>query len=78
VRDIDEHVATGGRECSYCPVCQLIAVVRGTSPDVREHLRAAATSLVEAAAAMLAPPTPGARRRGGVEKIDLSDEWEDE
>jgi hypothetical protein len=81
---VNEHVATGGEDCRYCPLCQVISVVRGTSPEVREHLATAATSLMHAAAGMLstAVPQPDAergRRSGPVEKIDLDDqEWEDD
>ena len=78
---LDEHVATGGGSCTYCPVCQVISAVRGTSPEVREHLRSAASSLVQALAGALATPVPepSDRRTGTVERIDLSDdEWEDD
>lgn len=74
---LGEHVATGGQDCRYCPVCQVIHAVRQTSPEVREHLARAATSLVQAAAGLLAPP---ARERGPVERIDLDDEagWDEQ
>jgi hypothetical protein len=77
---INEHLATGGPDCRYCPLCQVIAAVRGTSPEVRGHLTAAATSLVHAVAAVLATPVPdrGAGKRDPVQKIDLDDEWEDD
>jgi hypothetical protein len=80
---IGEHLATGGEDCRYCPLCQVISAVRATPPEVREHLAAAATSLMHAAASALATPVPDRGRRGGeaspVEKIDLSDdEWEDD
>lgn len=83
VSDLNEHIATGGEDCRYCPVCQVIAAVRGTSPEVRHHLGAAATSLMQAAAGLLATPVPDpetARRDAPVEKIDLNDddEWEDD
>jgi hypothetical protein len=83
-RHVDEHVATGGGDCRYCPLCQVISAVRGTSPEVRQHLATAATSLMQAAAGMLATavPEPGderGRRQEHVQKIDLDDqEWEDE
>ena len=38
VSDVNEHVATGGQDCRYCPVCQMIHLVRETSPEVRTHL----------------------------------------
>ena len=57
VQDVNEHVATGGEDCRYCPVCQVIHVVRQTSPEVREHLSVAASSLLQAAAGLLATNT---------------------
>ena len=80
---INEHVATGGAACTYCPLCRVIAAVRDTSPEVKAHLSTAMTSLMQAAAGMMATPVPepGARRPdSAVEKIDLSDddEWEDD
>ena len=82
VHRIDEHIATGSAECTYCPVCRVISAVRETSPEVRQHLTTAATSLLHAAAGLLATnvPDPSKQRRDGpVEKIDLSDDdWEDD
>ena len=82
VHRIDEHIATGSAECTYCPVCRVISTVRETSPEVRQHLTTAATSLLHAAAGLLAtnvPESSKGRRDGPVEKIDLSDdEWEDD
>ena len=79
---VNEHVATGGAECTYCPVCRVISAVRDTSPEVKQHLSTAATSLMHAAAGMLATDVPDPSKRrpdGSVEKIDLSDdEWEDD
>jgi hypothetical protein len=71
---LDEHLATGGAECTWCPVCRAVSLVRQTSPEVRTHLAAAASSLLQAGAALLdahaasAPP-----RSAGVEKIDLDE-----
>ena len=82
VHRIDEHIATGSAECTYCPVCRVISAVRETSPEVRQHLTTAATSLLHAAAGLLATNVPEpskGRRDGPVEKIDLSDDdWEDD
>jgi hypothetical protein len=48
---------SGGPECRWCPICQLVSRVRSTSPDTVEQLATAAASvlgsvrsLVEAAA----------------------------
>lgn len=77
----DGDVATGGESCRFCPLCQAISAVRGTSPEVKEHLGSAATSLIKAAASAMATHVPdqedGERPSGRVEKIDL-DETEDE
>jgi hypothetical protein len=47
------HIATGSPACTYCPLCRVISAVRD-NPEVREHLTAAATSLVDAVVGMLA------------------------
>ena len=74
-REVDEHLATGAPECTYCPICRAVHVVRQTSPEVRAHLAVAASSLLQAAAGLLATAVPDdARARdGGVEHIDLDD-----
>lgn len=74
IRDIDQHLATDAEECRYCPVCRVIHVVRSASPEVRDNLMLAATSMMHAAAAFLATQTPTRERPGGVEHIDLDDE----
>lgn len=78
--DLNEHIATGGKDCQYCPVCQFIAAVREMSPEVKSHLSTAVSSLLQAASGILATQSGAARRGGGfVERIDLDgDEWEDE
>lgn len=74
LRDVDEHLATGAAECTWCPVCRTVHLVRQTSPEVRAHLGAAASSLLQAAAGLLATSVPDeARTRAGVERIDLTD-----
>lgn len=78
-----EHIDTGARECSYCPICRTVHVFRETRPEVREHLAVAAASLMQAAAGVLAAASRAGERGDhatGVEHIDLTDEeWpEDE
>jgi hypothetical protein len=52
-----------------------VHAVRQTSPEVRAHLATAASSLLQAAAGLLATTVPDhARTREGVERIDLDDE----
>ena len=81
---INEHIATGGKDCKYCPICQVIAAVRETSPEVKQHFASAASSFVQAVAGILATQVPDQNRSPrcdiGVEKIDLSngENWEDD
>jgi hypothetical protein len=75
--DIDAHLATGAEECRYCPICRAVQAYRSASPEVREHLRTAASSLAQAVAALLDTAVPD-QRRGGVERIDLTDDWPDD
>jgi hypothetical protein len=71
--DVDAHLATG-EDCRYCPFCRAVQVYRSASPEVRGHLSTAASSLAQAAAAMMATTVPDQRSRR-VEHIDLTDEW---
>jgi hypothetical protein len=61
-------------------VCQVIHVVRQTSPEVRAHLSVAASSLMHAAAGLLATQADGRTSSQPVEKIDLDGDtdWDDE
>lgn len=82
LREVNEHLATGGAECRYCPICRLIQAFRETSPEVRQHLAVAGASLLQAGATMLAtaavPAEDGAGSRGSVEHIDLDEDWDPE
>lgn len=75
-RDVETHV--GGENCTYCPVCRVVAVVRATSPEVKGHLASAATSLLHAAAGVLATQVPpeGQRQGGPMHRIDLDGPWD--
>lgn len=79
VQDVNEHLATGSAECTYCPICRTVHAVRQTSPEVRAHLAQAASSFLQAAAGLMAtiPQQPGAERPSGVERIDLDDPEQD-
>lgn len=77
--NVNEHLATGGQDCKYCPLCQVIAAVRSTSPEVKAHLAVAASSLMHAAAGVLATQVPTDAKSSPVEKIDLDEgSWDDE
>ncbi|WP_439936375.1 hypothetical protein ACS3YM_10420 [Nocardia sp. N13] len=77
--DVNEHLATGAAECTVCPLCRTVHAVRQLSPEVKAHLTTAVTSLVHAAAAVMATSDSSGARGSDVEHIDLGDEWpEDE
>ncbi len=78
---IDAHLATGAQECTVCPICRTVHAVRELSPEVKTQLATAATSLLNAAAGLLATSVPDQGGRSGVEHIDLDDdaaEWPEE
>ena len=67
------HIATGAEECTICPICQMLHILRGAKPEVFDHLKAAAFSLMLAARAALdTDPAGPDGRRGPVESIDIS------
>lgn len=83
MHDVNEHIATGSAECTWCPVCRTVHLVRELSPEVRNHLASAGANLMQAAAALMATAVPdqGGQSSGAgedLEKIDLDDEWPDE
>ena len=58
-------------------MCRVVHVVRDVSPEVRTHLMMAGANLMQAAAALMATAVQDDKDRasGGVERIDLDDEW---
>lgn len=71
-RSFHEHIATGGQDCTYCPVCQVIGKVREASPELRSHLAVATSSLLQAAATIIEARAPRpAQQEPWVTKIDL-------
>ena len=82
--DLNDHLATGSAECTVCPLCRTVHAARQLGPEVTGHLSAAVTSLVQAAAALLATVEQHGAGDGrgaadghsaGVEHIDLDDGW---
>lgn len=61
-----------GPECRVCPVCQLLAVVKNTQPEVFAHLVTAADAFAQAVRA--AAETWASPRRADVrvERIDIT------
>lgn len=80
MQNLNDHIATGGEDCKYCPLCQVISAVRTTSPEVKAHLAVAASSLMHAAAGVLATQVPDGTKSGPVQKIDLDgdDAWDED
>ena len=73
----DLPLATGSAECRVCPVCQLLAVVRQTRPEVFGHLADASSSFVAAlrtAVESHADHAGHAAAGRGVERIDLDED----
>ena len=72
------RMSTGSPECEWCPLCQLVAVLRGDRPETTEKIVAAGTAMMSALRSLLDPPAsptdheeaPPAR----VQRIDLTDE----
>jgi hypothetical protein len=64
-------------ECRYCPLCALGRAARSMTPDVREHLASAASSLIMAARSLVDDAVAKAEARSAeppVEKIDLAED----
>jgi hypothetical protein len=79
-RNVEDHLATGAPECTYCPICRTVHVVREAGPEVAVHLASAVGSLMQALASVVNAATtsaPGPRRGDAVEKIDLDDNQAD-
>lgn len=71
---IGEHLATGAPECELCPICQLIALVRTSRPELVAHLADAAGSLLAAVRTAIDAHERewSARKPTGVERIDIT------
>ena len=52
----------GGAECQWCPVCQLIAKVRNTSPETVEQLSTAAAGVLGSVRSLLEAAAEAARQ----------------
>ena len=70
---MDARVATDAAECQLCPVCRLISLMRGTRPEVFEHLADATTSMLAALRAAIDAHEHSwaSRRNSPVQHIDI-------
>ncbi|SOD74376.1 hypothetical protein SAMN05892883_3560 [Jatrophihabitans sp. GAS493] len=67
------HIATGAPECTWCPICQVISVLRGDRPEVSEKIATAATAAVEALRALLEAATTRPTTQRPVQHISFGD-----
>ena len=87
-RTFPESTAEHRNDCTWCPLCQFLAVLRGERPEVTERVAEAGTALVNALRAFVdatgaSDAAAGAHRHPGesrhaqprprVERIDLRD-----
>ena len=72
-RDLSSHIGHG-EDCRFCPVCQVIRVVRETSPEVKQHRATAAGSLAQAVSLYLSASAGGtAERAAAPQRIHLDE-----
>ncbi|MDQ3504915.1 MAG: hypothetical protein M3446_04325 [Actinomycetota bacterium] len=57
---VDEHLATGSAECRVCPLCQVIAALRGDRAEVLDRVGDAWTAFL---GVLSEHPRPGAPTR---------------
>lgn len=43
---LDTHIATGAAECTLCPLCQVISLIRAASPELTSRLDEAVEALL--------------------------------
>ncbi|WP_028650577.1 hypothetical protein [Nocardioides halotolerans] len=73
-REVSEHLATGGAECLYCPICRTVHAVRGASPELKSQLAQAASTFLEAAAGLLSAAAATEPQASRVQHIDLDED----
>lgn len=73
--NVSDHIDTGAAECTWCPVCRAVHLVRQASPEVREQFASSLTSLVTASMSLITQAqrsSPPPQRSADVQNIDLS------
>jgi hypothetical protein len=72
------HIATGAPECTWCPICQFIAVLRGDRPELTDKITEAGLAVAAALRAVLdtAPGRPPGQPSTHVQHIDLDSDRE--
>lgn len=65
-------LSTGAAECTLCPLCQVLAVMRRTKPETFTHLADATTSFIAALRTVVETHDHGGPDgQHGVQRIDL-------
>ena len=64
-------LATGSEECTLCPVCQALSLVRRAKPETFAHLADATTSFLAAVRTVVESHEHSAGDGRGVQHIDL-------
>jgi hypothetical protein len=70
---LGQHIG-GGTECTLCPLCQLLAVVRRARPETVAHLVDASVALTAALRSLAEGHAGRGATHNGVERIDLDDD----
>ena len=69
------RMSTGSPECEWCPLCQLVSVLRGDRPETTEKIVAAGTAMMTALRSLLdAPSAAPEDPKPRVQRIDLTDQ----
>ena len=63
-------LATGSEECTLCPVCQALSLMRRAKPETFTHLADATTSFLAAVRTVVESHDHG-HPQNGVQRIDL-------
>ena len=64
-------LATGSEECTLCPVCQALSLMRRAKPETFTHLADATTSFLAAVRTVVESHDHGTGNGRGVQHIDL-------
>jgi hypothetical protein len=67
----------GAAECTLCPLCQLLSMLRQARPETFAHLLDASAALTAALRSVVDGYASRTAPREGVERIDLDDDFGD-
>ena len=70
-------LATGSEQCTLCPVCQALSLLRRANPQTFAHLADATTSFIAALRTVVETHDHAGAHGHGVEHIDLDADTSD-